>query len=117
MFYEQMQYIKVDISILLKRYIWIVQTISWEEADKYVQQSLSWADGIMGKFMENCGKFSMYTKIYTSFVNICIPKMYMKYILLFNKQVFLWGFKKNRFIFKGKSEVLREKILVDKMKK
>lgn len=104
-----MQYIKVDISILLKRYIWIAQTISWEETDKYVQQSLSWAGGIMGKFMENYGKFSMYTKIYTSFVYICIPKMYMKYILLFNKQVFIWGFLKNRFIFKGKMKSLEKK--------
>lgn len=109
MFCEQMQYIKVDISILLKRYIWIAQTISWEETDKYVQHSLSWAGGIMGKFMENYGKFSMYTKIYTSFAYICIPKMYMKYILLFNKQVFLWGFKKIDLFLKEKVKSLEKK--------
>lgn len=44
--------------------------ISWEETDKYVEHSLSWADGIMGKFKENYGKFSMYTEIYTSFLYI-----------------------------------------------
>lgn len=62
--------------------------ISWEETDKYVEHSLSWADGIMGKFKENYGKFSMYTEIYTSFLYICVPKIYTKYMLLFKNKCF-----------------------------
>lgn len=56
--------------------------ISWEETDKYVEHSLSWADGIMGKFKENYGKFSMYTEIYTSFIHLHTKNLYKIYASL-----------------------------------